>query len=203
MTFDQIVAKMKHLIKTGHIIADYPWDDLELLQRVPNFRTIAACFEEEVPEYRFAMREDLKNDPRFLPTRATSGSSGWDVACAFEDGKSLLVQPGQYLKIPVGLRCIPPEGYWYEMRPRSSTFTKKKLSALYGVADFDYRGDLYFCAQYTGSWTLTLEFGEKIGQIIPKKLLEMKVQTISNEEFDNFCKTEKNERKGGFGSSSR
>jgi dUTPase len=203
MTFDQIVAKMKHLIKTGQIIADYPWDNQELLGSTPSFRAIAACFEEEIPEYRFALREDLKEDPRFLPTRATSGSVGWDVACAFEDKKSLLVQPGQYLKIPLGLRCLPPEGYWFEVRPRSSTFTKKNMHALYGVVDGDYRNSLYFCCEFSGTWPLTLEFGEKIGQIVPKKLLEMKVQTISNTAFDDFCKNEKNDRKGGFGSTSK
>lgn len=153
-----------------------------------------------IPTYKFALREDLKDDKRFLPTRATNKSSGWDVSCAFEDHKGIIVQPGSYVKIPLGLRCIPQEGFWFELKPRSSTFVKKKMHALYGTVDCDYRDQLYFCAKYDGDSVLPLEFGEKIGQIIPVKIQEMEVIDISNEEFDTVCAEEKNDRKGGFGS---
>lgn len=162
------------------------------------------AFEEEVPNFKFALREDLKDNKEFLPVRATSKSAGWDVACAFENHKSYTVYPGEYLKIPLGLRCIPPEGYWLECRPRSSSFAKKKLHALYGVCDEDYRGALYFCSKYDGNEPLILEFGEKIGQIIPYKMQDMSVSEITNVCFDDFCAKETNDRKdGGFGSSDK
>jgi dUTPase len=167
------------------------------------FIAVEAKPSEEIPVFKFALREDLKEDKRFLPTRATSKSSGWDVSCAFDDHKSLLVNPGEYLKIPLGFRCIPEKNWWFEMKPRSSTFTKKKMHALYGTVDFDYRNQCYFCCKYDGLEPITLEFGEKIGQIIPVKLQEINVEEISNEDFDKVCLTEENDRKGGFGSTSK
>lgn len=156
-----------------------------------------------VPSFKFALRTDITDDERFLPTRATPQSAGWDVACAFEDHKPLTIQPGEYVKIPLGFRCIPAKGYWFKMNPRSSSFTKKKLHALYGVVDYDYRQMCYFCAKYDGTEPLTLEFGEKIGQIIPVKTVEMSIVKIHNKTFDKMCLKENNQRVGGFGSSDK
>jgi deoxyuridine 5'-triphosphate nucleotidohydrolase len=155
-----------------------------------------------IPQYRFALREDLKDDKRFLPIRATSRSTGWDVSCAFENGvKRMTIAPGEYVKIPLGIRCLPPEGYWFELKPRSSTFVKKKMHALYGTIDNDYNNfQLYFCAKYDGKEPLEIEFGEKIGQIIPVKVQEMEVIDVANDEFDKMCSEKTGERKGGFGS---
>ena len=160
-----------------------------------------AMIEMLTPKFKFALREDLKDMKQFLPTRTTDRSSGWDISCAWDDHKDHTVQPGEFVKIPLGIRCIPDEGYWYEVKPRSSTFVKKHLHALYGTVDNDYRDQLYFCAQYMGTEPITLEFGSRIGQIIPVKLQEMTVEEISNADYDKFCKDEVNERKGGFGSS--
>lgn len=159
--------------------------------------------EEYIPIFQFALRDDLEDDKSFLPIKATEGSAGWDVACAFKNHQSNTIQPGEYVKIPLGIRSITPRGFWYEIKPRSSSFVKKKLHALYGTIDSDFRFELHFCAKYDGDEPLVLEMGEKIGQIIPIKLQEMEVQEIPNEEFDKFCQAEKNTRTGGFGSTSK
>lgn len=156
----------------------------------------------DLPVFKFALREDLIGDERFLPKRATNKSSGYDVACAFEDHKSMTIQPGEYIKIPLGLTCILPEGYWLFLAPRSSSFTKKHLHALYGVIDNDYRGNMIWAAKFDGAWPITLEFGEKIGQLIPFKIQEMMVEQISSQDFQEYVGKENNDRKaGGFGSS--
>ena len=74
---------------------------------------------------------------RFLPTKAVNDPSatGWDVRACFEDKKSITIKPFEYIKIPLGFRGFCPEGYWYELRPRSSTHAKKHLNSLYGVID--------------------------------------------------------------------
>lgn len=194
MTRDEIMSRLAE--NYGHIYTNPE-------EMSPNFRAIANVLGEEVPEYRFALRDDLKDDKRFLPTRATSQSAGWDVSFAPEDHKPLTIQPGEYVKLPLGIRCIPEKGWWLECKPRSSTFIKKKMHALYGTIDFDYRFQCFFCAEYRGDQPLILEFGEKIAQFIPVKTKEMKTNEISNEEFDLFCAEEENDRKGGFGSTSK
>lgn len=169
----------------------------------------------EIPIFKFAVREDLvKSKISFLPTRATPLSAGWDVKAAIKEvGNKLIIKPGQYVKIPLGFRAFCPAGWWYELKPRSSTFGKKSLHSLYGTIDEDYEGELIFAAQYRPEkeYTyidnimtqsiLSIEFGEAIGQIIPVKRQEMLVESISNEEYDRLC-AERNAQRGagGFGS---
>jgi dUTPase len=161
----------------------------------------------ELPVFKFALRDDL--DDRFIPKRATNVSSGWDVFCACEPGKSISLRPGEYAKIPLGFRVMPDKGWWLQLVPRSSTFAKKNLNCLYGTIDTDYRGYLVFAIQYLPDLrslgtTLEIKFGEAIGQLIPVKLQEMKVNQITNKEFDELCKKEENSRgPGGFGSTDK
>lgn len=169
------------------------------------------------PKYSFALREDIKNDKRFLPTRAEPKASGWDVRAAMPDKAPLIIKPFQHVKIPLGLRAFCPDGWWYEIKPRSSTFAKKNLHALYGTIDETYEGELVFACQYIPEFSLgeawifnmlpsnlTINFGDAIGQIIPIKRQEMEVVESSNEEYDNSCKTRAGARgAGGFGSTGK
>jgi dUTPase len=169
----------------------------------------------EIPVFKFAIREDLKNcGTSFVPKRATPLAAGWDVRAAIrEAGGKLIVKPNEYVKIPLGFRTFAPDGWWYELKARSSTFGKKSLHSLYGTIDEDYEGELIFAAQYLPEKghayvetlltpnNLVIEFGEAIGQIIPVKRKEMIVETISNEEYDRLCQERNAQRgAGGFGS---
>lgn len=180
-----------------------------------------------LPKFYFALREDLKDDKQFLPNRAEPKASGWDVRAAFLDKKSIVVKPFEYIKIPLGFRAMCPEGWWYKLVPRSSTFAKKSLHALYGTVDETYENELVFACQYipyldwreekcwsaeTAGWTefkfnldavpsLEINFGDAIGQIIPVKRQEMDVVEISNEDYNNASAARDAVRKtGGFGS---
>lgn len=153
------------------------------------------------PVYKFAVRKDLV-EKDFLPKRATARSTGWDVFAAEE----FIIRPGEYVKIPLGFRVISPNGWWLKLVPRSSSFVKKNLHCLYGTIDEDYRGYMFFCAQYMPDVrdlgkSLKIEVGEAVGQLIPVELNDMVVDGITNENFDALCEVEKNDRKtGGFGS---
>lgn len=171
----------------------------------------------EIPVFKFALREDLKDDDRFLPTKGEPKATGWDVRIALtNDQKELVIKPHEYVKIPLGFRAFCPEGWWFELRPRSSSFAKKNLQALYGVVDETYEGELIFAAQYALSTAtvqnlgkskenmtlnLRLNHGDAIGQIIPVKRQEMIVEKISNSDYDLMCKARASIRgAGGFGS---
>lgn len=160
----------------------------------------------EIPKFRFALREDLQKEKKFLPTRSTPVATGWDVRCAQKDRKQIIVRPGHYVKIDLGFRVIPPEGWWLKLNPRSSTFAKKSLHCLYGVIDNDFRSGMIFVAQHLPDVRamgvdLTINFGDAIGQLIPVRLENMVVDEVSNEEYDQFCKNETDNIRGekGFG----
>lgn len=162
---------------------------------------------EELPKFRFAISENLLAEPvSFLPSRGTPRSTGWDVRAAFTDKKSLSIRAGQYIKIPLGFRALPPEGWWFELRPRSSSFGKKQLHALYGVIDEDYEGECLFACQYIPDvrdlgTDLVINFGEAIGQIIPVKRQDIEVIQCSNDELNKLFEQRNAERGvGGFGS---
>lgn len=146
----------------------------------------------------------------FLPKRSTATDTGWDVRCAELEGVSLC--PFDYFKISLGFRVFAPEGWWLEVRPRSSTFAKEHIHALYGVCDNGYENTMMFAGQYINDAKTLISaneckqivFGQKIAQIIPVKLKTMSVQEVTNEEFDKLCGERQGSRAtGGFGSSGK
>lgn len=172
-----------------------------------------------IPIYKFALREDLKDQPTFLPTRAETKASGWDVRAAIIE--PLIVKPFEYVKVPLGFRAFCPEGWWLELKPRSSTFAKKNLHALYGTIDETYEGEMIFAAQWIPRESrildndclyshqlkdneLIIKPGESIGQLLPILRQEMTVEGISNEDYDILCAARNAQRgAGGFGSTSK
>src|SRR5208282_6947438 len=98
------------------------------------------------PIFRFAIREDLSD--QFLPTKAEPYATGWDVRGAMHDKQNIVIRPGQYFKIPLGFRVLPPEGWWIELHPRSSSFAKKHMHNLIGIIDEHYPDEVLFAGQY-------------------------------------------------------
>jgi dUTPase len=183
-----------------------------------------------VPVYKFALREDLKEEKQFLPTRAEPKATGWDVRAAMQDKQSITLKPFEYAKIPLGFRAFCPDGWWLSLKPRSSTFAKKSLHALYGTIDETFEGEMVFACQYIPALelytlhyhthderplplamfevhklpTLTINFSEAIGQLIPIQRQEMEVVEMSNDEYDADSKERDAVRKaGGFGSTDK
>jgi dUTPase len=160
------------------------------------------------PIFKFALRQDLLDKKEFLPSRGTPQSTGWDVKAAPTDHKDIVIKAGEYKLIPLGLRAMPPDGWWYQLVPRSSTFAKKHLHCLYGTIDNDFENQLHMAVMYfppvgSLSSSLTIKFGEAIGQIIPVELKVMEVEESSNEELDAAFTERGGIRKlGGFGSTS-
>lgn len=162
--------------------------------------------EDKIPTFKFAIKEGLSDI--YLPVRGTNKATGWDVRSI----DSLIIHSGEYVKISLGFRLFCPPGWWMELRPRSSSFAKKNLHALYGVIDEDYEGNCVFAAQYiptagatpftsTDCPSLEIQEGDAIGQIIPVRRQEMIVERVTNEEYEKLCKGRQATRgSGGFGS---
>ena len=78
----------------------------------------------------------LAYDTLALPTRATSGSAGYDFKAPF----SFTLAPGATLKVPTGIRVKIDEGWWPGCLPRSALGFKYRmqLNNTMGVIDSDY-----------------------------------------------------------------
>ena len=169
----------------------------------------------EIPEFRFCLAEGAPE--KFLPTQGEPVATGYDVL-AFLPGGPIQMRPSQICMIPLGIKVFCPEGWWLELRPRSSSFAKKHLSALYGVIDESYEGNLMFACQYSPdiggvpgfglmtAWDQTrrtVGHEEPLGQLVPVKRQQMRVSSVSKEQFEVLCKERGGKRgAGGFGSTS-
>lgn len=71
-----------------------------------------------------------------LPSRATSGSAGYDFKAPF----SFSLEAGDTIKIPTGIRVKVDEGWWLGCLPRSGLGFKYRLQLdnTMGVIDSDY-----------------------------------------------------------------
>lgn len=160
--------------------------------------------------FGFALREDLTDDKRFIPRQANETDTGYDVFAAQKNREPIVLKPFEYFRIPLGFRCLVPEGWWYELKPRSSTFAKKHIHGLIGTIDEAYPEEVQFAGQFIpdlSTWgsnmTLTINFGDAIGQIIPLPRHEMESFVISNAEYDGMMEKKNSMRKSGFGSTTK
>lgn len=100
-----------------------------------------------IPEYKFCLTKqalELPNSNIFLPTKGESKASGWDVRSTVD----LKLKPYEKVLIHLGFKAFCPEGYWFELKPRSSSFAKKHLNSLYGTIDETYENEVMFCCEY-------------------------------------------------------
>jgi dUTP pyrophosphatase len=157
-----------------------------------------SCCKDNIPEFFFTLNEGL--DDSFLPSRSDLESTGWDVKAAIE----ITIDPFSYFKIPLGFRAFPPEGWWFQLHPRSSSFTKKSMHILVGIIDETYPQEVILAGQYLPNHgndsSIIISKGERIGQIIPVKRQEMLVSKVSAEDFNALCERRAAVRSGGFGS---
>lgn len=159
----------------------------------------------ETPIFKFALREDLKNEKQFLPTKAEPKATGYDVRAAQLDRKDIVLRPGSYFRIPLGFRCFCEPGWYYELHPRSSSFIKKSMNCLVGIVDETFNLEATLIGVYWPDISLmgkdlVIKFGDRIGQLIPRQYHDIYVEQISNEQYDEMHKARNSQRKGGYGS---
>lgn len=130
-----------------------------------------------------------------LPRRATKHSAGYDI----ESAQDIVINPGEIVKIPTGLKVQMPEDEALFVYPRSSLGIKKGLvtSNAVGVVDSDYynnsenEGHLMIPLLNFSKEVVKIEKGERIAQGIFHKFY------LTDDDFVE------NERTGGFGSSGK
>ena len=145
-----------------------------------------------------ALKENIKKswEALQLPSRATSGSAGYDFKAPF----SFSLDAGDTIKIPTGIRVKVDEGWWLGCLPRSGLGFKYRLQLdnTMGVIDSDYyysdnEGHIFikFTNATNENKTISVSKGDGIAQGI--------FLPFGITEDDNA--TEK--RNGGFGSTGK
>jgi dUTPase len=163
----------------------------------------------DIPVFKFAIRAELEDSSfSFLPQKAEPLATGWDCRACQYDRKDLIVRPGQHIMLPLGFRAFPPEGWWFQLHPRSSSFAKKHMHCLVGNIDESYPKEVLLAFQYLPDINsmgrdLVIKFGDPIAQLVPFRRIEMEVELVSNEKYDEMCASRVSYRTGGFGSTDK
>ncbi|TGY89162.1 dUTP diphosphatase [Marinicauda algicola] len=133
-----------------------------------------------------------------LPRYQTSGSAGMDLPAALPEDAPVVLQPGQWQLIPVGLAIALPEGYEAQVRPRSGLAAKFGISCVNtpGTIDADYRGEIRVNLINHGREPFTVKRGERIAQMIIAPVTQAVWEPV-----ETLDETERGE--GGFGSTGR
>lgn len=127
-----------------------------------------------------------------VPMRSTDGAAAWDLFSGYKF--PVVINPGQTVVIPTGVRVQLPKGHYWDLRVRSGLSTKQSLFLANGAAviDEDYRGVVGVPLYNASNEDKRIEAGEKIAQAILTKY-EFQAFEIVNE----LEETERGE--GGFG----
>jgi dUTP pyrophosphatase len=130
--------------------------------------------------------------PVRLPSRATKGSAGFDLASA----ESIALRSGRVDLVRTGLRFRCPPGTFLEVRPRSGLSLRGVLMVnAPGTIDRDYSDEVRVPLTYLFEGSYRITVGDRIGQMRlvadrPALFREGRVRAVAS-------------RRGGFGSTGR
>lgn len=108
------------------------------------------------------------HDDAFVPTRATNGSAGFDLA-AYTPTKSISIPAGGFRTVHTGISVAILDSSWeMQVRSRSGLGAKEGLVIRQGVATFDsdYRGEVVLIMANHSAHTITINHGQRIAQAI-------------------------------------
>ncbi len=142
-----------------------------------------------VPVFRLPHGADLP-----LPKYQTSGSAGVDLLAAIDE--PIVLEPGQRVLIPSGIKIAVPYGHEAQVRPRSGLALKHGVTVLNtpGTIDSDYRGEVGVILINLGTEAFTIARGERIAQMVLSPVTRIAWQS----QTTDLANTDRGE--GGFGS---
>lgn len=137
----------------------------------------------------------LPHAPRELPSYASDGAAGMDLALA---GEEVSLQPGERALLPTGFCFSIPSGYEGQVRLRSG-FARRTgclMPNAPGTIDSDYRGELLVLLMNATDSPVTVASGERFAQLV---ICPVARATL----IESRVLLETTRGEGGFGSTGR
>jgi len=125
-----------------------------------------------------------------LPEHQTVWSSGLDLPAA----EDMVIEKGERVLVPTGLKIAIPPGFEGQVRPRSGLSLKKGviIPNSPGTIDADYRGELKVILWNLGEEAFAIKKGDRIAQLVIAPVVKVDFDIV--EKLDNT-----NRNAGGFG----
>lgn len=127
-----------------------------------------------------------------LPEPATAHSAGVDLRAAI--AATIVIKPGERMLISAGIKVAVPQGFEWQIRPRSGLALKHGVTVLNspGTIDSDYRGPVGVILINHGTEDFSVARGDRIAQAVLAR-----VEPVVLESVNSLDETERGE--GGFG----
>lgn len=132
------------------------------------------------------------------PSRAHSNDAGIDLFIP-EDFLSQVLNPGQSVLIPSGIKARVPEGYALIAFNKSGVAAKKNLIVGACVIDESYQGEIHIDIKNVGTAPQVINAGDKIIQLLCVPMNYVPVELVDNED-ELFSDMVSDRGNGGFGS---
>lgn len=137
------------------------------------------------------LKVKLLSEHATLPSRATQGSAGYDLAAAH---MAMVPRHGKTL-VQTDLALAIPPGHYGRIAPRSGLALKHHIDVGAGVIDSDYRGPVGVVLFNHGPEDFHIQKGDRIAQLILEQISIAQV-----EEVDDYGSPVTGRGAGGFGS---
>ena len=134
--------------------------------------------------------EDARDLP--LPRYMTENAAGMDLHANVHT--DVILQPGEFKAIPVGIHIALPGGFEAQIRPRSGLALKFGVSMVNapGTIDADYRGEIHVVLINHGAVPFAIRRGDRIAQMV--------IASVVTPEFTEAAELPDSKRgDGGFG----
>lgn len=127
-------------------------------------------------------------------------SAAFDITAT----ETISIKPGEFGIVPNDLRICIPEGekYFMYINLRSSLGFKRNLICHHGIVDPGYTGDIGVKVYNIGKEVEIIKEGERYAQILILPFEIPEFEELTNEEFEEFAKTQQRNN-SGFGSSGK
>jgi dUTP pyrophosphatase len=132
------------------------------------------------------------------PSRAHSNDAGIDLFIP-EDFLSQVLNPGQSVLIPSGIKARVPEGYALIAFNKSGVAAKKNLIVGASVIDESYQGEIHIDIKNVGSVPQIINPGDKIIQLLCIPMNYVPVELVESED-ELFTDMVSDRGQGSFGS---
>mgnify|MGYP001796791122 CR=1 FL=1 len=129
-----------------------------------------------------------------VPSYATAGAAGLDLSACLGDD-SAIIEPGEIVKVPIGIRIAIEDGFEGQVRPRSGLASRHgvTLPNAPGTIDCDYRGEVFVPLINLGVSAFTVEDGMRVAQLVIAPVVQVAVVQEAGLDATN-------RGAGGFGS---
>lgn len=133
------------------------------------------------------------------PTRANPSDAGLDVYARLCE-RGILIEAGDSVVIPTGIKIGVPHGFMLQVMNRSSVAAKRGLVVGAHVIDSGYDGEIFINLHNVGHRLQKIANGDKIAQLVMIPVVPFRAVERSEDSLYNGGITISNRGSGALGS---